>query len=177
MQFRTIHAKYPGICNRCNGPIAVGQSIRYGGPRRLYHFAQECPKGSPAPTGADYADTADDSPTDDQVFMSAAIAGNLKQNFTDLLARPTSGSFDPFAEPEPEPAPQPEPDRLTFTTIAGATVTTAPTPIERLAEADAQYYNRVRNTAPITPSAVRATQATRQTTIARPSTLDTDDLF
>lgn len=46
MTFRTITAKYPGICNRCNGPISVGQKIRYAGPRRLWHFASECPNGT-----------------------------------------------------------------------------------------------------------------------------------
>lgn len=40
--FRTITAKYPGICKRCNKSIFVGDKIRYGGPGRTYHMAKDC---------------------------------------------------------------------------------------------------------------------------------------
>lgn len=40
--FRTITAKYPGICKRCNKSIYVGDKIRYGGPGRTYHLAADC---------------------------------------------------------------------------------------------------------------------------------------
>lgn len=40
--FRTITAKYAGSCRRCDGPIYVGQTIRYGGPGRTYHLAAHC---------------------------------------------------------------------------------------------------------------------------------------
>jgi len=42
IMFRTLTAKYPGICRRCNGPIAIGDKIRYGGPGRSYHLASAC---------------------------------------------------------------------------------------------------------------------------------------
>lgn len=44
--FHTITARYPGICGRCGQPFAAGESIRYGGRRRTYHFAAVCPSGS-----------------------------------------------------------------------------------------------------------------------------------
>lgn len=50
--FRTITAKYPGSCKRCGGSIYPGDSIRYGGPGRLYHFAATC-AGSQATRDAD----------------------------------------------------------------------------------------------------------------------------
>jgi hypothetical protein len=40
--FRTLIAKYPGVCQRCNRSIFVGDRIRYGGPGRLYHLPA-CP--------------------------------------------------------------------------------------------------------------------------------------
>lgn len=40
--FRTITAKYPGTCARCKGTIYKGDTIRYGGPGRVYHFAKVC---------------------------------------------------------------------------------------------------------------------------------------
>lgn len=40
--FRTITAKYPGTCARCKGTIYKGDTIRYGGPGRTYHFAAKC---------------------------------------------------------------------------------------------------------------------------------------
>ena len=66
--FKTITAKYAGICRRCNGPIAIGQKIRYGGPGRSYHLKAECPAGTDTDAGeidtaaiaiADGADPAD----------------------------------------------------------------------------------------------------------------------
>lgn len=44
--FRTITAKYAGICRRCDGPIKIGDRIRYAGPGRTYHLASECPQGT-----------------------------------------------------------------------------------------------------------------------------------
>lgn len=40
--FRTIKAKFPGVCKRCHASIYVGDSIRYGGPGRTYHLAKVC---------------------------------------------------------------------------------------------------------------------------------------
>lgn len=45
--FRTITAKYPGTCARCKGTIYKGDTIRYGGPGRTYHFAAKCAGQSP----------------------------------------------------------------------------------------------------------------------------------
>lgn len=42
MAFRTITARYDGTCRRCEGPIAAGERIRYGGRGRTYHFADVC---------------------------------------------------------------------------------------------------------------------------------------
>lgn len=50
--FRTIKAQYVGICRRCNGAIAIGDSIRYGGPGRSYHLAKDCPASGAAPVQA-----------------------------------------------------------------------------------------------------------------------------
>jgi hypothetical protein len=44
--FRTITAKFPGTCKRCQEPITPGQRIRFGGRGRTYHLAAECPKGT-----------------------------------------------------------------------------------------------------------------------------------
>lgn len=43
MAFRTIPARYPGTCRRCEGPIEVGSKMRYGGRGLTYHLAAECP--------------------------------------------------------------------------------------------------------------------------------------
>lgn len=40
--FKTISAKYPGICRRCHTSIRIGDKIRYGGPGRTYHLASAC---------------------------------------------------------------------------------------------------------------------------------------
>lgn len=54
--FRTIKAKYPGSCKRCGGSIYPGDSIRYGGPGRLYHFAAAC-SGAPSSDRGHIVDT------------------------------------------------------------------------------------------------------------------------
>lgn len=40
--FRTLTAKFPGVCKRCQRSIYVGDTIRYGGPGRTYHLAKVC---------------------------------------------------------------------------------------------------------------------------------------
>lgn len=41
--FRTITARFRGTCKRCDGPIAVGTRIRFGGRGRTYHLLADCP--------------------------------------------------------------------------------------------------------------------------------------
>lgn len=50
--FKTMAAKYPGTCKRCQGPIAVGSKMRYGGAGRTYHLKAECPAGGTEDGGA-----------------------------------------------------------------------------------------------------------------------------
>jgi len=71
--FRTITAKYPGICRRCNGPIAIGDQIRYGGAGRSYHFASSCNgTAAPALTPAEVqqVETADGAPAGEYSAMT-----------------------------------------------------------------------------------------------------------
>jgi hypothetical protein len=85
--FKTITAKYSGsTCRRCNQPIAVGESFRYGGPGRTYHLADRCQNGALAFV-APAAVTDAPTPTPQQL-MTATIASSLQQTFSDLLARP-----------------------------------------------------------------------------------------
>jgi hypothetical protein len=42
MAFRTITARFPGTCRRCNGPIQAGTKIRHGGRGLTYHLAAQC---------------------------------------------------------------------------------------------------------------------------------------
>lgn len=56
--FRTITAKYPGICKRCSTSIVVGDRIRYGGPGRTYHLAAVC--GAQQQTDGGHAPNVDD---------------------------------------------------------------------------------------------------------------------
>ena len=42
MRFVTITAKYSGTCRRCQGPIRVGQSIRFAGRGLTYHLKADC---------------------------------------------------------------------------------------------------------------------------------------
>lgn len=60
MTFRTITAKYPGTCKRCQSAIYIGDRIRYAGPGRTWHLAADC-HGAAESTIAPVADTADDS--------------------------------------------------------------------------------------------------------------------
>lgn len=45
MTFRTLTAKYPGVCKRCKAAIVPGQKIRYAGPGQTWHMAADCPTG------------------------------------------------------------------------------------------------------------------------------------
>ena len=87
--FKTITAKYSGsTCRRCNQPIAVGESFRYGGPGRTYHLADRCQNGAlafVAPAAVTDAPTPQPTP---QQLMSATIASSLQQTFSSLLAQP-----------------------------------------------------------------------------------------
>jgi cell division septation protein DedD len=56
--FRTLTARFAGICGRCNGPITIGQTIRYGGKGRTYHLATAC-QGSAYLADADATDAPD----------------------------------------------------------------------------------------------------------------------
>ena len=81
--FRTITAKYAGICKRCNGPISIGQKIRYAGYGRTYHLASECPKG----TGY-----TDDPPTSHLGNYDAPPAREY---------HPISGTYQPVTDAPP----------------------------------------------------------------------------
>jgi len=41
-RWRTITARYSGVCKRCGGTITPGQSIRYGGGSLTYHLKSQC---------------------------------------------------------------------------------------------------------------------------------------
>lgn len=44
MAFRTITARFPGTCRRCDGTIEIGDSIRFGGRGLTYHLGSDCPE-------------------------------------------------------------------------------------------------------------------------------------
>ena len=100
MGFRTLTARFAGICRRCNGPIAVGDTIRYGGKGKTYHLATDCRQQLQAQPQA--APTA--APTDHQI-MTAAIAESLRQTFGGLMAMPARlGDVEPRVVEAPAPA-------------------------------------------------------------------------
>jgi len=42
MAFRTITARFAGVCRRCGHPITPGSRIRYGGRGLTYHLKSDC---------------------------------------------------------------------------------------------------------------------------------------
>lgn len=40
--FRTITAKFPGVCRRCNDPFPPGTKVRWAKGRGSYHLAAAC---------------------------------------------------------------------------------------------------------------------------------------
>jgi hypothetical protein len=58
--FRTMTAKYAGsTCKRCGATIQIGETIRYGGPGRIYHLAAECSASATPDTPGAYLVHAD----------------------------------------------------------------------------------------------------------------------
>jgi hypothetical protein len=92
--FRTISAKYPGICRRCNGSISVGDKMRYGGPGRLYHLAKDCPasseQSSSSDTRADIA-AADLDHLDDST-AAAVYSSSRRDRYGSRYTRFSSGA-------------------------------------------------------------------------------------
>ena len=100
MSFRTITARYKGICRRCDGPIAVGDRIRYGGYGRTYHLKAECsaaddqdtPQPAPQPTPARYIATPA-GPVSDRSWGTAADYGSRSEPPADDNGRDNGAPF------------------------------------------------------------------------------------
>jgi hypothetical protein len=96
--FKTLTARFAGTCRRCGQPIAVGDTIRYGGRGLTYHLAADC-AAQTAPAVSQQLQAAPVAPAvDDRAIMTAALATGIRQTFADLLARPVRLS-DPADEP------------------------------------------------------------------------------
>ena len=106
--YRTITAKYAGICRRCNGPIAIGQKIRYGGYKLTYHLKADC--GQTALPADDDQETAPEVPTWSPTYhptMDAPPADDDRDNGAPVYDDRDTADREPDPEPTWRPTPPP----------------------------------------------------------------------